>query len=169
MFQGRTLLSLSNAVQTFYSLKMAPDDRMIPYINRVHYPRTDLKAMNAIAFDQELAMKSLCGLSSQFEHLIVAIDAAADDEKLTIKFLKSRLIQGEQQILDRSSRAGKHSHVALVGQSDGCTNTRLVPFCFHCNCRGHFEQKCWQMYHPRELGHKSFLIESSYHYEPQKT
>lgn len=36
--------------------------------------------------DQEVAMTVLCGLSLKYENLIVAIDVADDDDRLTLDF-----------------------------------------------------------------------------------
>lgn len=96
IFQRRTLLNRLNARRKFYSLSNAPEERIIPYFNRAKQLCTDLKAIDATVSDQELAMTVLSRLSCNFEHLIVALNDVADDEKLPLEFVKSRLIQKEQ-------------------------------------------------------------------------
>lgn len=51
--------------------------------------------MDATVTDQELAMTVSCVLPSKYEHLIVAVDAVVDVEKLTLEFVKCILIQEE--------------------------------------------------------------------------
>lgn len=62
----------------------------------------ELNAMNVDVHSQELAMAIFWGLASKFEHLIVAINAVLDIEKLTINFSKSHLLKDEQ----RTSNSG---------------------------------------------------------------
>lgn len=160
IFQRRTLLNRLNARRKFYSLKMGPDERIIPYINRAKQLCTDLKAMDAVVTDQELAMTVLCGLPSKYEHLIVAIDAVADDEKLTLEFVKSRLIQEEQRIMERSQSSDRNNDLALIGRTDGRGSTRQIPVCSHCKRRGHVEPKCWQKYPHLKPGQKSLVSDA---------
>lgn len=68
-----------------------------PYINCAKQLCTDLKAKGATVTDEELSMTVLCGLHEKYDHLIVAIDAVADDVKLTLEFVKSRLIQEDKK------------------------------------------------------------------------
>lgn len=52
--------------------------------------------------DEELAMTIFCSLLSKFEHLIAEIDVVADDEKLKLELVKTRLLWDERQISDSS-------------------------------------------------------------------
>lgn len=76
-------------------------------MNRSKQLATNLKATDGDVYDRELAKTILCGLSSKFEHLIVAIGAVADDEMVTLDFVKRRLLQEEQRLLDRGSSTKK--------------------------------------------------------------
>lgn len=97
---------------------MAPDERVIPFINRAKQLSTDLKAMDAKVTNPELAMTVLCGLASKYEHSIVAIDAIPDDENLTLWFVKSRLIQEESRIMEPSKSPDTQPDPALIGRTD---------------------------------------------------
>jgi len=143
LFQRRTLLNRLAARRRFYSVKMMESEKAIAYISRVRQLAADLKSMDAIVTDQEIAMTVLCGLPAKFEHLIVAIDAVANDEKLTMDFVKSRLLQEEQRIIDRTPFPTKPSgDSALVNRAFD----RTRPKCTHCKRPGHDESKCWDKY-----------------------
>ena len=80
---------------------MAGSEKAIAFISRVRQLAADCKAMGVEIDDSDVAMTVLCGLPDKYEHLIVAIDAAAQDDMLTLDFVKSRLLKEEQRILDR--------------------------------------------------------------------
>lgn len=88
----------------------------------------------------------LCGLLSKFKHLMVAIDADADDEMLTLDFVNSRLLQEEQRMSDRGSSSKNIIDSALVERSENGRSGRPVSICPRCKKRGHFEPRCWQKY-----------------------
>lgn len=102
---------------------MAHVKSVIPYINRTKQLCTDLKAMSVTVTDQELALTVLCALRSNYEHLIVAIDAVADDEKLTIEFVKSR--QKEKQNMKRSKSTNTQLDLAMIGGTEKHSFARL--------------------------------------------
>lgn len=70
------------------------------YVSRVHQLGADLKSMDVTISGQEVSMVLLCVLPSRFKQLVVAIEVVADDEKLTIDFLKSILPHEEQLTSD---------------------------------------------------------------------
>lgn len=146
MFQRKTLLNCLNARRKFYSVKMADKDRVLPYINRVRQLASDLRAMDVEISDQEMAMTVLCGLTTKFDHLIVAIDAVADDVTLTMDFVKSRLLQEEERMIQREP-GSPSGDSALVNQAMQVRRGRSIPNCNHCHRRGHYEATCW-MKHP---------------------
>lgn len=119
--------------------------------------------MAATAADQELAMTVLCGLPCKYEQLIVAINASADDEKVTLKFIKSRLIHEEQRITERSKSPNKKPDLALIGRTDNRNYARQVSLCFHCNHKGHSEPKRLQKCPRWAPGHKPFGAEAIPH------
>lgn len=68
---------------------MTHDKREIPYINRAKQLCSNVRGMDATVSDQELAMTVLCGLPGQHRHLIIAIDAVADDDRPTLEFVRA--------------------------------------------------------------------------------
>lgn len=70
--------------------------------------------MDAIVSGQELSVTVLCRLSNKLEHFIIAIDAVADDEKLTVQFVRSRLIQKERRNLTQYKSADKNSDLSML-------------------------------------------------------
>ena len=137
IFQRRTLLNKLRARRNFYSVQMEEGERVLTYINRVRQLAFDLKSMDVDVKDEDIAMSVLCGLPDRFEHLIVAIDTVTDETNLTLEFVKSRLLQEEQRINDRSGGI-KKPDAALV------TNHRNSRKCSYCNKKGHTEPFCWK-------------------------
>lgn len=113
-------------------MKMDVSERVIQIINRTKQLATDLKAMEVNVHDQEFAMIILCGLPSKFEHLIVAINAHADDKKLSLDFVKSRLLRKEQRMSDRGVATKYATKSVLLERSDNNRPGRVVPSCTHC-------------------------------------
>lgn len=132
LFLQRTLLNRLNAQPRFYTMKMDDNERNIQYINRAKQLAFDLKRMVVDLHDQEVPTTILCGPPSKFEHLIVSIDAVADDEKLTLDFVKSRLLQKEQRMSDRRSPSKRIVDSALVGRSENSRSRRPVSICSPC-------------------------------------
>ena len=154
LFQRKTLLNKLTARRRFYSAKMADSEKALAFISRVRQLSADCKAMSVHIDDQDIAMTVLCGLPAKFEHLIVAIDAVADDTKLTMDFVKSRLLQEEQRMVDRGD-VKPATDTALVNTEQGGGRDRRVVVCGHCHKRGHPDVKCWQKYpHLRPNHHK---------------
>ena len=141
LFQRRTLLNRLTTRRKFYTAKMDDNERVVSYISRVRQLAADLKSMDTDVEDQEIAMTVLCGLSSKFENLIVAIDAVTDENKLTLEFVKSRLLQEEQRISDRSP-GSISADSALVNN----TIDRNIRVCSYCKKPVHLEPRCWQKY-----------------------
>ena len=144
LFQRKTLLNKLACRRRFYSAKMAASEKAIAFISRVRQIAADCKAMGVNIDDKDIAMTVLCGLPDKYEHLIVAIDAVADDDTLTMDFVKSRLLQEEQRILERGN--GGAQDAALVNMQKPAVRDRQVPECEHCGRKGHTEAKCWQKY-----------------------
>ena len=145
LFQRKTLLNKLACRRRFYSVKMAGSEKAIAFISRVRQLAADCKAMGVEIDDSDVAMTVLCGLPDKYEHLIVAIDAAAQDDMLTLDFVKSRLLQEEQRILDRGgTNHGQDS--ALVNAPQTPVRNHHIPECDHCGRKGHTEPRCWQKY-----------------------
>ena len=101
LYQRKTLLNKVLIHRKFYSVKMATNEMVMPFISRVRQIAADCKAMDVPIDDTEMEMTVLCGLPSKFDNLIVAIDAATADTSLSMDFVKSRLLQEEQRMMDR--------------------------------------------------------------------
>lgn len=67
---------------------MKTSKRVLSCISHVSQLAADLKSVNVQMPDREEAMKVLCWLQTKFAHFIVAINAIADDNKLTLEFLR---------------------------------------------------------------------------------
>ena len=145
LFQRKTLLNKLACRRRFYSAKMAASEKAIAFISRVRQLAADCKAMGVEIDDKDIAMTVLCGLPDKYEHLIVAIDAVADDDTLTMDFVKSRLLQEEQRILDREGASAPHD-AALVNRQKPAAQDQHAPVCDHCGKKGHKEPTCWQKY-----------------------
>ena len=141
LFQRRTLLNSLSARRRFYSVKMNDGEKALAYISRVRQLAADLKAMDVKVEDGDIAMTVLCGLSSKYEHLIVAIDAAKEDSELTLDFVKSRLLQEEQRIGSRVKSEPKGDS-ALITDPKRPVGKK----CDHCGKPNHTEDNCWQKY-----------------------
>lgn len=118
LFQRLTLINKVTARRQFYSVKMTNGERIMSYINRVRHLAANLKEMESSLSDQDLSMTVLSGLSSRFEHLIVAIDAAAYDSKLTMDFAKSRLLQEEQRMTYLTPEHSSRDSALVNGSSN---------------------------------------------------
>ena len=141
LYQRKTLLNKVLIRRKFYSVKMATNEKVMPFISRVRQLAADCKAMDVPIDDTEMAMTVLCGLPSKFDNLIVAIDAATADTSLSMDFVKSRLLQEEQRMMDREHFKPARD-AALVSHPRG--NAREP--CDHCGKTGHPASRCWQKF-----------------------
>lgn len=66
---------------------MARIKRVIPYINRAKMLGNKFETLDDLVTDRELAMSILCWLSKNYKHLIAAMFAATNDERLTFDFV----------------------------------------------------------------------------------
>lgn len=136
VFQRRTLMNIVRARRDFYSAQMGDDERVLVYINRVRQLAADLKSMDVAVEDEDVAMSILSGLSERFEPLIVAIDTMTGDRELTLEFVKSRLLQEEQRLIDRGDISNRPDS-ALVSKYENRN-------CSYCKRNGHTEPYCWK-------------------------
>lgn len=139
VFQRKTLLNRINARRAFYTAKMRDDEKMLHFINRVRHLASDLKSMDVVVEEEDIAMAILCGLPDRFEHLIVAIDTTIGDRKLDLEFVKSRLLQEEQRMNDRAKEESG-SDTALVGAQ----SRKKSMVCYYCGKKGHIQRNCFK-------------------------
>ena len=147
IFQRRTLLNKLKARRNFYSAQMLDGEKVLTYINRVRQLASDLKSMDVEVEDEDIAMSVLCGLPGKFEHLIVAIDTVADNSKLSLDFVKSRLLQEEQR-MDERTPVNK-SNSALM------TSRKTNRYCTYCKRNNHTEQYCFKKEKDERLARKT--------------
>lgn len=81
IFQKRRQLNRLDARRNFYVLEVVLVERVIRYINRAKKLCTYFTAMDVSVIDQELAVTVIGRLPIKKGHLIVAINAVADDKK----------------------------------------------------------------------------------------
>jgi len=144
LFQRKTLLNKLSARRRFYTAKMGDGETAMSFMSRVYQLADDCQAMDVSIDDKETAMTVLCGLHAKYEHLIVAIDAAADDTKLSMDFVKSRLLQEEQRMSDRED-VKPSLDAALVNNGNSVGSSDVV--CGYCKKKYHTESTCWKK-HP---------------------
>lgn len=132
VFQRQTLLNKLNARRKFYNACMGGGERVLAYINRVRQLASDLRNMDVSLKDEDVAMTILCGLPERFEHLIVAIDTVASDRPLSLDFVRSRLLQEDQRLVERQNGPAK-TDAALVSKP------HVHRHCEYCGKNGHTE------------------------------
>lgn len=91
--------------------------------------------------EEDIAMSILCGLPQGFENLIVSIDTIADESRLTLDFVKSRLLQEEQRMDDRDGSSTKTDSAFLT---NGQNQNKFGRKCTYCKKKGHTETFCWK-------------------------
>lgn len=142
VFQKSTLLNRLHARRKFYSVKMGDNERILSYISRAQQLSSDLKSMDVVVSEEDVAMTLLRGFSSRFEHLIVAIDTLSVEGGLNLDFVKSRLIQEEQRMSDRDVSGTSTTDAALVHNPRALNRGRK--FCKYCRKTNHTEVYCWK-------------------------
>ena len=107
--------------------------------------------MNVPIIESEMATALLNGLPDEYHPLISALDTIdSDGSELSWDHVKSRVLQEEQRINDRSKRAHEKSEAAALfaGNSSPYTSCSTCrgrppspqrPFCNHCKRHGHVE------------------------------
>jgi len=108
------LMSKMKARCEFYTVEMTVGEGMLGYINRVRNLGENLKAMGGEVTEMDVAMSVFTGLTSNYENLLVALDAKGEDE-LSLDFVKSRLLQEERRQADKSPSTKRIGYMALVG------------------------------------------------------
>lgn len=141
LFQRRALLNHLTAQHQFYSAKMSDGERVLAYMTRIIQLSADLKAMEVTITDQELCTTKLCSLPHRFEGEIVSINTIAEGDKLTVEFVKIRIIQEEKKMNIRTANSAEND-AALLNTRASNRSSRSTPTCPYCNKRGHLEAAC---------------------------
>jgi len=132
------------ARREFYTVAMNVGEGMLGYINRVRSLGENLKAMGGEVMKVDVAMSVLNGLTSEYENLLVALDAKGEDE-LSLDFVKSRLLQEERRQADKSPAIKRIGDMALVGANNQGQSRRgdLSKIeCEYCHKLGHIYHDC---------------------------
>jgi len=87
---------------------------MLGYINHVHKPGENLKAIGGEVTEMDVALSVLVGLMSNKEKLLVALHAREDDIR-SLEFAKSRLFQEERRRADKSPAVKHTRDMAVFG------------------------------------------------------
>lgn len=139
LFRHKTLLNKLKNLPRFYSAKMGASEKAMAFISRVRQLAADCKAMEVVIGNQEMTV--LCGLPQMYDQFIETIDASADDMSLSLDFVKSRLLQEEQRMLDRDD-IKPASNADLIGNPQGVNH--LVCGLYHKPNDTH--PNCWTKY-----------------------
>jgi len=144
VFQRKSLMSKMKARREFYTVAMNVGEGMLGYINRVRNLGENLKAMGGEVTEMDVAMSVLNGLTSNYENLLVALDAKGEDE-LSLDFVKSRLLQEERRQADKSPAIKRIGDMALVGanyRGQGRRGDLSKIECYYCHKLGHISHDC---------------------------
>jgi len=121
---------------------MTVGEGMLGYINRVRHYCENLKAMGGEVTEMDVAMSVLNGLTSNYENLLVALDAKGEDE-LSLDFVNSRLLQEERRQADKSPATKRIGDMALVDanyRGQGRRGDLSKIECYYCHKFGHISQ-----------------------------
>ena len=118
---------------------MTVGEGMLGYINRVRHYCENLKAMGGEVTEMDVAMSVLNGLTSNYENLLMALDAKGERE-LSLDFVNSRLLQEERRQADKSPATKRIGDMALVDanyRGQGRRGDLSKIECYYCNKFGH--------------------------------
>lgn len=94
VFDRHTLLNRLPARSRFRTVRMHPGENTLPYLNRVKQLAGALKSMNCNVDDNKIAKAALNCVPTSSDHLVLALDAHSNDDKLfKFDFVKNRLLQ----------------------------------------------------------------------------
>ncbi len=160
IYEKHTLLNRLSARRRFYTAKMGETEKLLEFSGRIRQYASSLATMGVHVEDQDMAMTLLCGLPSQYDMLISALDAVSDDsQRFTFQFVVSRAQQEELRHTTRELQSVKQidSTALLVSRNKNKGD------CIHCG-RHNNSNKCWRMYpelapegHPLRRKHKALL------------
>ena len=153
IFERHTLLNKLSARKKFYTAVKEETESALQFSNRIRQLASTLKTMKVNVDESEMAMALLNGLPTAYDSLISALDAVhGEKDDLKFDFVKSRVLQEEQRIEQRSEQGNVKSEA-----SDLLTNQRPYrrdrPKCNFCGRLGHVEAKCWKK-HPHLYPYK---------------
>jgi len=93
VFQRKSLMNKMKARRKFYTVELNVGEGMLGYINRVRNLDENLKAMGGELTETNVATSFFNGLPSQYDNLLVALDAEGKDE-LSLDFFQEPFSSG---------------------------------------------------------------------------
>jgi len=123
---------------------MTVGEGMLGYINRVCNLGESLKAMGGEVTEMDVAMSALNGLTSKYQHLLVAVDVKGEDE-LSLDFVKSRILQEERRQADKPLATKRIGDMAVVGANNRGQSRRGALSkieCYYSHKSGHISHDC---------------------------
>lgn len=157
----KNLLNQVSIRRSFYTAKMREDKKTLQFIYHVRHMATDPKRMDVNVDENYIALAIPCGLRKRIEHLIVAIETTTGDRKLTLKFVNSRLLQQEQQIIDRV-KENIGIDADLVGSQFRKKPSKLV-LCYNCEIKCHIQKNCFMKQRDGANKNQEIAAEPSVH------
>jgi len=116
VFQCKSMMNKMKARRKFYTVELNVGEGMLGCINRVRNLDENLKAMGGELTEMNVATSFLNGLPSQYDNLLVALDAEGEDE-LSLDFVKSRFLQEERCQADNSPAIKRVDDMAGSGRN----------------------------------------------------
>jgi len=147
VFQRKNLMNKMKARREFYTVAMNVGEGMLGYINRMRNLGENLKATGGDVTELDVAMSVLNGLTSKYENVLVALDAKGED-KLSLDFVKSRLLQEERRQADKSPAPKRIGDMPLVGanyRGQGRRGDLSKIECYFFHKFGHISHDCPQL------------------------
>jgi len=144
VLQRKRLMNNMKARREFSILAKNDGEGMLGYINRVCNLGESLKAMGGEVTEIDVAMSALNGLTSKYQHLLVAVDAKGEDE-LSLDFVKSRILQEERRQADKPLATKRIGDMAVVGanyRGQSRCGALLKIECYYSHKCGHISHDC---------------------------
>lgn len=129
----------------------------LAYLKRISKLAADLIETDVTSPDQKLVLTAICSLPQHFGHLIVSIDAVAEDDELTVDLRESKLVEEVQSMNNHTADSKEHVYVLL---SPRTRNRRIhsIPLCPYCNKLFHFETARWTKHPYLKPKDKKYLV-----------
>ena len=144
VFQRKSLMNKIKARREIYSVALNVGEGMLGCIKRVRNLGENLKATGGQVTEMDDAISVLSGLTSEYENLLVALDAEGEDE-LSLDFVNSSLLQVERRQADKLPAIKRIGDMALVGANyrgqGRCGDLSKIE-CYYCHKFGHISHDC---------------------------
>ncbi|MGH7240582.1 MAG: reverse transcriptase domain-containing protein, partial [Candidatus Saccharimonadales bacterium] len=153
VYEVKGLQALIFLKRKFYTVKMKEGDAMQTHINHVRQLADELEAIGCNVSDSDLAVTLLSSLPSQYDPLIMAMEAR-NIEELTSEYVAVRLLAEEKRKQESAEdNLQGTSETAFMGKSNlpARAASQKRPKCTYCKRFGHTEDVCRKKHgHPRD-------------------